>query len=64
MLRRSKHSRIEVVAPKKEEELAGSSHEDLHTLMKTLAANVGNTVILPVVAVVVLVTTVLYRRYL
>jgi len=32
--------------------------------MTTSAANFGNTIIVPVVAVVVPVTTVLYRRYL
>ena len=39
------------------------TRDDLHTLMTTSVANVGNTVIVPVIAVV-LVTTVLYRRYL
>jgi hypothetical protein len=48
----------------KSEKIGRQSHEDLHTLMTTSAANVGNNVIVPVVAVVVLVTTVLYRRYL
>jgi NhaP-type Na+/H+ or K+/H+ antiporter len=40
--------------------LAGSSHEDLPILTTTSVANVGNTVIVPIVAVVVLVTDVIY----